>query len=187
MKHILHDWSDARSTEILRVLRACAPPGARLLLAEAALPDATADVPAWMAGLDLQVGGLLTAGGWVGGLLAARRWASARLGGGERVRACAQVMDGRWPMGGRTPSGCGWPAAEATGIRHSHGSRACPLATGRGSGTATHGPQPQMMAIVGGRERSVSDWRALLAAGGFRLEAAHPLSSGESIIEAVCA
>lgn len=76
LKHILHDWSDQKSVEILKVVRRCAPPGARLLLAETALPDATADVPAWMAGLDLQVGGW-EADGW-----ACRGW------GGRVTGAC---------------------------------------------------------------------------------------------------
>ena len=55
LKHILHDWSDEKSLEILQTIRRCAPPGARLLLCECALPDATADVPEWAATMDLVV------------------------------------------------------------------------------------------------------------------------------------
>lgn len=46
-------------------------------------------------------------------------------------------------------------------------------------------PLPQMMAVPDGRERSVREWSALLAAGGFRLERVVPLRALESIIVAV--
>lgn len=56
MKFILHDWSDEDSTKILKVLRASAPPGARVLLCEHALPDDMASTERWQAELDMQVG-----------------------------------------------------------------------------------------------------------------------------------
>jgi hypothetical protein len=41
-----------------------------------------------------------------------------------------------------------------------------------------------MLVNTGGRERTASEWRALLQAGGFRLEKIQPLPSGISLIEA---
>ena len=41
-----------------------------------------------------------------------------------------------------------------------------------------------MLVIVGGKERTESDWRELLRAGGFELEQVVPLSSAQSIIAA---
>lgn len=43
---------------------------------------------------------------------------------------------------------------------------------------------PQMMAMAGGKERTVGEWRHLLAGGGFSLERLVPLSSGFSMIVA---
>lgn len=40
----------------------------------------------------------------------------------------------------------------------------------------------QMMALAGGKERTVGEWRALLAAGGFCLDSVAPLSAGMSIL-----
>lgn len=92
LKFILHDWSDEDSVKILRTLRQAAPPGAHLVLCEAALPDGQA----W--GVD---------------------------------KACMDL---------------------------------------------------QMMALAGGKERTVGEWRALLAAGGFCLDSVTPLSAGMSIL-----
>lgn len=94
LKFILHDWSDEDSTKILRTLRRAAPPTARLLLCEAALPDG-------------------------------QPW--------EVSKACMDL---------------------------------------------------QMMALAGGKERTVGEWRALLASGGFRLDSVTPLSNGMSILAA---
>lgn len=43
-----------------------------------------------------------------------------------------------------------------------------------------------MMVMVGGKERTVSEWRELLAKGGFALDSVVPLSSGQSMIQALC-
>ena len=43
---------------------------------------------------------------------------------------------------------------------------------------------PQMMAMAGGKERTVGEWQHLLAGGGFSLERLVPLSSGFSMIVA---
>lgn len=48
-------------------------------------------------------------------------------------------------------------------------------------------PSMQMLALLGGKERSRQEWASLLAAGGFRLVAVHPLRSAYSLIEAVLA
>ena len=45
-------------------------------------------------------------------------------------------------------------------------------------------PPPQMLVMVGGAERTTSEWRALLGAGGFALERVVPLRSTRSIIVA---
>ena len=42
-----------------------------------------------------------------------------------------------------------------------------------------------MLALLGGKERTAGEWRSLLAAGGFRLLAVHPLRAAQSLIEAV--
>lgn len=42
-----------------------------------------------------------------------------------------------------------------------------------------------MLALLGGKERRRQEWGRLLAAGGFRLVAVHPLRSAYSMIEAV--
>lgn len=42
-----------------------------------------------------------------------------------------------------------------------------------------------MMVMAGGKERTVGEWRALLASGGFRLESVTPLSNGSAIIAAL--
>jgi hypothetical protein len=44
-----------------------------------------------------------------------------------------------------------------------------------------------MMAVTGGRERTVSQYRALLAGAGFRLERVVPTASHHSVVEAVVA
>lgn len=41
-----------------------------------------------------------------------------------------------------------------------------------------------MMAMAGGKERTVGEWRQLLASNGFALERVVPLSSGYSMIVA---
>lgn len=41
-----------------------------------------------------------------------------------------------------------------------------------------------MMVMVGGKERSVGEWRELLAEGGFELERVVPLKSTRSMIVA---
>ena len=41
-----------------------------------------------------------------------------------------------------------------------------------------------MMALAGGKERTVGEWRALLASGGVRLDSVTPLSNGMSILAA---
>ena len=41
-----------------------------------------------------------------------------------------------------------------------------------------------MMVLVGGKERTVSEWRRLLAGGGFRLDAVAPLSVGTHVVTA---
>ncbi|MCK6548156.1 hypothetical protein L6R52_20055 [Myxococcota bacterium] len=43
----------------------------------------------------------------------------------------------------------------------------------------------QMMVVLGGRERSTSEWHALLARHGFRVERITAATSGEHVIEAV--
>lgn len=45
-------------------------------------------------------------------------------------------------------------------------------------------PPLQMMVMVDGKDRSVGEWRALLADGGWELDAVHPLATGQSIVVA---
>eukprot|EP00887_Chlorella_sp_A99_P005868 scaffold1.g5868.t1 len=47
------------------------------------------------------------------------------------------------------------------------------------------GRGPRMLAMVGGRERTEAEWRALLAAGGWRLRRVAPLRTLASLVEAV--
>ena len=42
LSHIIHDWDDERSIDILRCIRRAAEPGARVLLAEAVIPSGNA-------------------------------------------------------------------------------------------------------------------------------------------------
>jgi hypothetical protein len=43
----------------------------------------------------------------------------------------------------------------------------------------------QMLVMLGGRERTVEEYRALLAAAGFRLERVIPMDGDHSIIQAI--
>ena len=43
MKWILHDWNDAKATQILRVVRAAIPPGGRLVVFDRVLPERVMD------------------------------------------------------------------------------------------------------------------------------------------------
>jgi hypothetical protein len=45
LSRILHDWNDRDAACILRACRAAMPPGARLLVVEAVLPDRARDLP----------------------------------------------------------------------------------------------------------------------------------------------
>lgn len=46
LSRILHDWDDADALRILRAVRAATPPGGRLLVVDAVLPDRAVDDPA---------------------------------------------------------------------------------------------------------------------------------------------
>jgi hypothetical protein len=39
MKHVLHDWDDTKSVQILNIVRECSPPHAKLLLLEYVVPS----------------------------------------------------------------------------------------------------------------------------------------------------
>ena len=45
LSRILHDWNDEEAARILRVCRAAMPPGARLLIVDAVLPERARDMP----------------------------------------------------------------------------------------------------------------------------------------------
>lgn len=64
-----------------------------------------------------------------------------------------------------------------------------PHAAGKPQCRSVHSMPPppplQMLALLGGKERTLQEWRCLLAAGGFRLLAIHPLRAAHSLIEAV--
>jgi hypothetical protein len=48
LKHILHDWDDARAADILRTVHHCAAPGARVLVIETVVPEGDApDMAKW--------------------------------------------------------------------------------------------------------------------------------------------
>eukprot|EP00871_Galdieria_phlegrea_P004842 jgi/Galph1/5359/GphlegSOOS_G3926.1 len=57
MKHVLHDWDDEKSAEILTVVSRCSPPKAELLLFEHVLPSTPQPSPGTL--LDLHMGILL--------------------------------------------------------------------------------------------------------------------------------
>ena len=82
-----------------------------------------------------------------------------------------QVM---WPSAG---AGGSLPAAEQT-CRHAWPNQ------GHRPFACSDPPPLQMLALLGGKERMRQEWRRLLAAGGFRLVAVHPLRSTYSMIEA---
>jgi hypothetical protein len=45
LSRILHDWNDEDAARILQVCRSAMPPGARLLVVDAVLPDRARDLP----------------------------------------------------------------------------------------------------------------------------------------------
>ncbi|GHG96911.1 methyltransferase [Comamonas sp. JC664] len=55
LKHILHDWDDAASTNILRQLHAAAPAGARLYVLEMVIPDNRNPDPSHLLDLNMLV------------------------------------------------------------------------------------------------------------------------------------
>jgi len=55
LAHILHDWSDERALEILRMCRRAAAPGTRLLLLEGVVPDGPEPHPAKILDLHMLV------------------------------------------------------------------------------------------------------------------------------------
>jgi hypothetical protein len=46
LSRILHDWNDEDAVRVLRTCRTAMPPGARLLVVDAVLPDRARDMPA---------------------------------------------------------------------------------------------------------------------------------------------
>ncbi len=55
LKHIIHDWPDARATTILRNCRAAANPGAKLLLVEMVIPPGNEPSPGKLLDLEMLV------------------------------------------------------------------------------------------------------------------------------------
>jgi hypothetical protein len=57
LMEIIHDWDDAKALEILRSVRAAAPPDAKLLLIEQTIPDDPG--PDWSKVLDIHMMAML--------------------------------------------------------------------------------------------------------------------------------
>ena len=55
LKHIIHDWNDAKAAAILKAVRAAVPPAGRLLLVELVVPPGFAPHPAHVLDLEMMV------------------------------------------------------------------------------------------------------------------------------------
>lgn len=55
LKHIIHDWNDAKATAILKAVRAAIPPSGKLLLVELVVPAGFAPHPAHVLDLEMMV------------------------------------------------------------------------------------------------------------------------------------